>query len=175
MNSFIDLLRNRRSIRKFTAQKIEPEKIEYLKKAILMSPSGKRQNEWEFIVVQDKDTLTKLSESKEHGSELIAQAPLAFVVLADTTKSDVWIEDCSIATIILQLAAETLGLGSCWVQCRLRSKKDGTPSPDYVRQLLEIPEHYAILSMVAIGYKNETRKPFDEEKMQWSKIHEEKF
>ncbi|MDR3704852.1 MAG: nitroreductase family protein [Paludibacteraceae bacterium] len=175
MNSFIELLRNRRSIRRFTEQTVEPEKIEYLKKAILMSPSGKRRNEWEFIMVQDKNTLTQLAGCKEHGVELVAKAPLAFVILADTTQTDIWIEDCSIASIILQLAAESLDLGSCWVQCRLRGQQDGTPSEDYIRQLLQIPDHFAVLNLVAIGYKNETRKSFEDEKLQWDKIHEEKF
>lgn len=175
MNSFIELLRNRRSTRRFTPQAVEPEKIEALKKAILMSPSGKRRNEWEFIMVQDKNTLGKLAECKEHGAELVADAPLAFVILADTTNTDIWIEDCSIASIILQLAAESLGLGSCWVQCRLRGLQDGTTSEEYLRELLQIPDHFAVLNLVAIGYKNETRKPFDDEKLQWNKIHEERF
>ena len=175
MNSFIELLRKRRSIRKFTPENVEPEKIEILKKAVLMSPSGKRLNEWEFIVVQNKNTIKSLSECKEHGAELIAQAPLAFVILADTTKSDIWIEDCSIASIILQLAAESVGLNSCWVQCRERGKNDGTSANQYLRQLLQIPVQYSVLNIVAIGYKNEIRKPFDDEKLQWHKIHEEKF
>lgn len=175
MNTFYSLLKTRRSTRKFTTQTVETEKIETLKSAILMSPTGKRLNEWEFIVVEDTKTLNKLAESKEHGSELIARAPLAIVVIADTTKTDVWIEDCSIASIILQLQAEELGLGSCWVQIRQRKLKDGTMSEDYVRELLDIPSHYGVESIVAIGYKDEIKKAFDEDKLQKEKIHLNKF
>lgn len=175
MNSFIDLLKNRRSTRRFTEQTIEPEKIELLKKALLMSPSGKRLNEWEFILVQEKETLEKLAQCKEHGAELLARASLAFVIIGDTSKSDIWIEDCSIASIVLQLAAEDLGLGSCWVQCRLRKLKDGGDSEIYMRNLLQIPENYGVLNIVAIGYKDTQSKPFDEEKLQWNKIHNEIF
>lgn len=172
---FLELLRQRRSTRQFTQQVVETEKVELLKKAVLMSPAGKRKNEWEFIVVQNKDMLQKLSVSKEHGSELIARAPLAIVVLADTEKSDVWIEDCSIASIILQFQAEELGLGSCWVQSRMRKQKDGTSSEDYIRELFQVPSKYAVLSVIAIGYKAESRKPFADEDLQWEKIHTEKF
>ena len=62
---FLELLRNRRSYRKFKEQPVEAEKIEAIKKAALMSPAGKRCNEWEFIVVEDKATLQALSTSKE--------------------------------------------------------------------------------------------------------------
>ena len=100
---------------------------------------------------------------------------LAVAVVADTTKTDVWIEDCSIASIIIQLAAEDLGLGSCWVQIRRRMDAEGNVSEDVVRKLLGIPEHYAVQSIVAIGHKAREAKPFDEEKMQWDKVHIGKF
>ena len=96
---------------------------------------------------------------------------MAIVVLGDTTKTDVWIEDCSIATIIIQLAAQELGLGSCWVQIRRRVDAEGNPAEDNVRKLLNIPENYAVLSIVAVGHKARESKPFDEERMQWEKIH----
>ena len=97
------------------------------------------------------------------------------VVLGDTTKTDVWSEDCSIATIILQLAAEEYGLGSCWVQMRLRKDADGNLAEDNVRSLLDIPAHYAVLSIVGLGHKARETNPFDEERMLWDKIHIGRF
>lgn len=175
MSNFTDLLANRRSTRRFTTQTVEADKIETLQKAVLMSPAGKSKNEWEFIQVQNKEMLQELSTCKEHGSELIAGAALAFVVIADESKSDVWVEDCSIASIILQLQAEELGLGSCWVQCRLRSQKGGKSSEDFIREKLNIPVNFAVESIIAIGYKAEEKKPFDPEKLQLDKIHHEMF
>ena len=93
MNSFTDLLKTRRSIRKYLPNKIEPEKIKQITYAALMSPASKRSNPWEFIVVQNTEILEKLSGCRPYGSQLLANAPLAIVVIADTTKSDVWIED----------------------------------------------------------------------------------
>ena len=175
MNTFFDLLKTRRSIRKYLPQAVEPEKIKQITTAALMSPASKRSNPWEFIVVQDKNTLLQLSECRSHGSKLLANAPLGIVVIADTNKSDVWIEDASIAALNIQLQAHDLGLGSCWVQVYNREKEDGCSAEEYIRELLNIPGHYAVLNVVSIGYSDEDRKPYDEEKLAYDKIHEEKY
>ena len=175
MESFLELLKQRRSSRVFTDELIDKDTVCNLMKAALMSPSGHRINPWEFVLVEDKAVLKALSQSKEHGAGLLEGAARAVVVLGDTTKTDVWIEDCSIATIILQLAAEEYGLGSCWVQMRLRKDADGNLAEDNVRSLLGIPAHYAVLSIVGLGHKAREAKPFDEEKMQWDKIHIGRF
>lgn len=140
-----------------------------------MAPSSKRSNPWQFVVVDDKDTLEALSKCKEAGAGLIAGAPLAVVVVADPLVSDVWIEDASVATLMIQLQAEDLGLGSCWVQVRERFTADGVSAGDVVRDLLEIPQPLQVLSIVAIGHKGMERKPFDEEHLQWEKVHINKF
>ena len=175
MESFLELLKQRRSSRVFTDELIDKDTVCNLMKAALMSPSGHRFNPWEFVLVEDKAMLKALSQCKEHGAGLLEGAAMAVVVLGDTTKTDVWIEDCSIATIILQLAAEEYGLGSCWVQMRLRKDADGNLAEDNVRSLLGIPAHYAVLSIVGLGHKAREAKPFDEEKMQWDKIHIGRF
>lgn len=171
MNSYFDLLKNRRSCRLFTGEPVDKEDVCKLMKAALMSPSGHRYNPWEFILVEDKDTLKALSVSKAQGSALLEGAAMAVVVIGDTNKTDVWIEDCSIATIIIQLAAQELGLGSCWVQIRRRFDAEGVSAEDNVKRLLNIPENYAVLSIVAVGHKAREAKPFDEERMQWEKVH----
>ncbi len=117
----------------------------------------------------------ELADSRPHGSQLLANAPLGIVVIADTTKSDVWIEHASIAAIIIQLPAHDLGLGSCWVQVYKRDKDESTTTEAFVRQLLGIPSHYAVLNIVSIGYPNEERKAFDMDKLAFDKVHTEKF
>lgn len=125
MESFSDLIKNRRSMRKFTDEELTQEEVVALMKAALMAPTSKRSNSWQFVVVDDKETLRKLSRCKEQASQFIADAVLAVVVMADPMASDVWIEDASIASIYLQLQAEDLGLGSCWVQVRERFASPG--------------------------------------------------
>lgn len=171
MENFLELLKKRRSTRLFTTEPVDKDAVCNLMRAALMSPSGHRINPWEFILVEDKEMLKALSACKEHGAALIEGAAMAVVVIADTEKTDVWIEDSSIATIIIQLAAEDMGLGSCWVQVRRRCDAEGNQAEDNVRALLGIPANYAVLSIVAIGHKAREAKPFDEEKMQWNKIH----
>ncbi len=171
MENFLELLKNRRSSRLFTGEPVSKEAVCDIMRAALMSPSGHRYNPWEFILVEDKEMLKSLSASKAQGAALLEGAAMAVVVVGDTEKTDVWVEDCSIATIIMQLAAEELGLGSCWVQIRNRFDAAGNSAADNVRNLLGIPLHYAPLSIVAIGHKARQAKPFDEEKMQWEKIH----
>jgi len=175
MSSFFDLLKTRRSIRKYLPMTVEPDKISKITKAVLMSPASKRSNPWEFIVIQEKDTLRKLADSRDHGSQFLAESPLGIVIIADTTKSDIWIEDASIAAIIMQLQAHDLGLGSCWIQVYGRNKNESTTSEEYIRDLLGIPSHYAVLNIISIGYPNEERKPYDEEKLPSEKIHTERF
>ena len=69
----------------------------------------------------------------------IADAALAVVVVADPLASDVWIEDASIASIYLQLQAEDMGRGNCWVQVRVRFTASGLPSGEYVYEVFDIP------------------------------------
>lgn len=175
MNSFQELIIKRRSIRKFTDQPLTPDQVEAILKAGLMSPSSKSANPWEFLVIEDKEVLQKLSECKKIGSKLLASCSLAIVVLVNPLISDVWIEDASVATIMMQLQAEDLGLGSCWIQIRERTTINETPSEDYVRELLDIPMPLQALSIVALGNKGQDRPPFDEDKLQWEKVHIGKY
>jgi nitroreductase len=96
---------------------------------------------------------------------------LAIVVTADTTKSDAWIEDASIAAMLMQLQAEDFGLGSCWVEVRERFGDDGVPAEEYVREALGIPEEFGVLCIISIGYKDEQRKPINPDKLLWEKVH----
>jgi len=97
---FMDLIANRRSIRRFSGDKVEAQKVELLKEAALRAPSSRGVNPWEFIFITDRNLLAKLSAAKPHGSTFLKDAPLGIVVCADPEKSDVWVEDASIATIL---------------------------------------------------------------------------
>lgn len=154
---FIELLRKRRSIRRFQDRSIEKGKIDILIEAMLRSPSSRGLNPWEFIVVTDRDTIGKLAKSKTHGSAFLANAPLAVVVCADPTKSDVWIEDTSIASLILHLCSTDLGLGSCWIQIRQRQYDDQIGSEAYVIDTLGLKPVMNIEAIVAIGYPAEEK------------------
>ena len=171
----ISLLQKRRSIRKFQPLKVEAEKIDMLIEAALRSPSSRGIFPWEFVVVKKKNILGKLSKSKETGSAFLANAPLGIVVCADQKKSDVWIEDASIASIIIHLTAASLGLGSCWIQIRERMHNKTDSAELYIAELLKLPANLKILSIIGIGYAAEQKPPHEKEKLQYSKIHREVY
>ena len=175
MTTFIDLLRQRRSTRKFENRPVEEEKIEKILQAALMAPSSKRSTPWHFVAVDEKEKLEKMAGSREMGSKFLENAPLAIVVLAEEEKSDVWVEDASITAILMQLEAEDLGLGSCWVQVRGRRKDETVTTEEYLRELLNVPAELKIECIIAIGYKDEEKKPFDESKLQLDKVHRNSF
>ena len=169
--SMIDLLRKRRSVRRFEDRAIEPEKIELLKEAVLRSPSSRNFDPWEFIFVEDKPLLESLSKSKPHGASFLKDAALGIVVCADEAKCDVWVEDCSIASILAQLTAQSLGLGSCWIQIRKRFYEEGMSSEAYIRHILKIPDTIRVLSIIAVGYPAEQPEPISREALKDDKIH----
>ena len=171
MNNFAALIKKRRSTRKFTDEPLKPEEVKTLLKAALMAPSSKSINPWQFVIIEEKETLQKLALCKKHGSNFIADCPLAIVVLGNPMESDAWVEDASIASIYLQLQAEDLELGSCWVQIRNRHTANDEAAEEYVRCTLGIPYQMQVLSIIAIGHKGQERKPFDESHLQWEKIH----
>lgn len=171
MENFHELLINRRSIRKYTDQPIDPEQVKQILEAALMGPTSKNLRPWQFVVVEDKETMRQLSELKPNYATSIATAPLAVVVTADTTLSDVWVEDASIAAILMQLQAADFGLGSCWVEVRERFRGDGEPTEDYVREVLGIPENFAVPCVITFGHKAEERRPINTEKLLWEKVH----
>ena len=168
---FNDLIETRRSIRQFKREPVETEKIEKLIEATLRSPSSMSRNPWEFIVVTESGLLEKLSSSKEHGSSFLKNAPLAIVVCADPQKCDVWIEDASIASIFIHLAAHSLGLGSCWIQIRERMHNAQTTAEEYIQQLLNIPANLKIESIIAIGYSDDQKSGHPKNHLQYSKVH----
>jgi len=171
----LEILRKRRSVRKFEQRSVEPEKIELLTEALVRSPSSRSINPWEFVVVDDREVIRELSKCKPHGAGFLSGASLAVVVLGDTDRSDTCIEDCSIAAITLQYAAEELELGSCWCQVRLRDHGRGRNAEEYVRELLDIPQRCLVECIIGIGYPQEEKKGHSRESLDWGKVHKNRY
>ena len=167
---FMSLVQQRRSIRKFEKKPVETDKLNTLIEIALRSPSSRGFNPWEFIIVTDPELLNRLSRAKPHGSSFLRNAPLGIVVCADPEKSDVWVEDCSIASAFLLLAAESLDLGGCWIQIRERMHSDDVASETHVAGLLNIPDGYKVESIIAIGYPAEKLRSHDKSELGYEKI-----
>jgi len=175
MNSFTSLITRRRSTRKFKEEPLSAEQVASILKSALMAPTSKNAHSWQFVVVDDKNVLRQLAVCKQYGAAFLDGCVLAVVVLGDADKCDVWIEDASIASVFMQLQAEDLGVGSCWCHVRNRLTEDGHESEQFVRELLDIPHPFGVLSIIGFGYKDRESKPFDESTLLWEKVHVGKF
>lgn len=170
MDSFLDLCRHRRSIRRYTSQPVEEEKIAYMLRCALMAPSGKRLNPWEFVVVRNTDTIRAMQPCKEYGSGMFETATAAIVVAVDSAKTDTWQADGAITAEHLLLAAQEQGLGACWCQVYGREEAE-----ELIRRLTGIPQNMSVLCVISIGYKDEERKTYDLDKLPYEKIHYEQY
>ena len=175
MDNFQQLLLTRRSIRKFKDELLTADGTRLILEAGLLSPTSKNLHSWEFIAVEQKEMLVSLSQCKPHSASFIADTALAIVVLGNPLDSSAWIEDASIAAINMQLQAEELGIGSCWVQVRDRYYSDTVTSGEYINNLLDIPMPLEVLCVLAFGKKEKERTPADLNNLHWEKVHIEKY
>jgi len=167
----LEILRRRRSARFFKETPVSAEQIEQLTEALLRAPTSRGFRPWEFIFVDDQELLDKLAKAKGQGSAFLARAPLAVVIAADTIKSDVWVEDCAIAAIILQLMAETLGLGSCWAQIRNRPHDANRSADAYLKELLALPDHFAVECVIGLGQSADEKEPHPADSLPRKQVH----
>jgi nitroreductase len=172
---FTEIARKRRSVKKFTSQQVEQEKIDAIIEAALRSPSGRAARPWEFVVVKDKALLEKLSTARPSGAGFVKDAAVGIVVCGDPSKSRLWIEDCSIAAVTMQYAAHSMGLGTRWSQMRGNNYNDSTSSRDYVAGLLDLPDNLDILCIIAIGYAGEEMVPYSKEDLGFDKVSYERY
>lgn len=156
---FSEVIQKRHSVRKYTDQPVDREIIDTILGMAETAPSSKNTHSSAFMVIEDKDTLSAISEMRDRGSAFVKDAPAAIVVMGDTTKTDIWVENASISATFIQLAATALDLGSCWVHVRDRQRSKNDPSrgtaEDYLRNLLGIKDEFKVLCVIAIGYEAE--------------------
>lgn len=165
----------RRSVRKYSGEPVPQELLDRVVRAGLLSASGRARRPWELVVVRDRATLGRLAECRDAGAAMLAGADIAIAVLGNPEVSDTWVEDCSIVMANMHLEASASGVGSCWVQGRMRTAADGRSTQDYVAELLGVPDPWqleAILSLGMPGGPAEAR-PFDETLL--AKVHRERF
>jgi nitroreductase len=130
---------------------------------------------WEFILVDDPKLIEKLSDAKMHGSQFLKNAPLAIVIIANEEITDVWVEDTSIAATIIQLQAETIGLGSCWVQIRNRLHTELVSSEEYIAKIFDFPKNIRIEAIIGIGYPDEKKEAYTKDDLIYGKVYKNKY
>ncbi|MGC4018288.1 MAG: nitroreductase family protein [Muricomes sp.] len=171
----LEVLRTRRSIRKYTQEPIGGDKVEKILVSGLLSASSRGRRPWEFILVREKETLQKMSEARTGAAKMLEGADCAVVVIVDADRTDVWTEDASIAMSNMLLMAHSLGVGGCWIQGRLREALDGSTTEQYLQSILEYPENYRLEAILSLGMPAEKKKPYEIESLSWEKVHKERF
>jgi nitroreductase len=166
----IDVMLKRRSTRKFNDEPVTKEELDKILQAALLAPTSMNRKPCNFMVVERKETLKDLANSKDHGAGLIDGADKAIVVVADTMVADTWIEDSSIALTYMHLMAAELGLGSCWVQIHLRSK-NGKDSEEIVRDILKIDDRYRVVGIMALGHSDDIPPAHEPADVDKNKVH----
>ncbi len=162
---------NRRSIRKFKDQSVESEKIEKLLRAAMQAPSAANQQPWEFIVVQDKAALEKLSEVSPY-SKPVATSGVTFILVANENALIVptaWQQDMSAAAENLLLEATELELGGVWFGVATSEVVTET-----VGKLYALPSHIKPFAMIAVGYPDGQSNVFVD-RYKAEKVHFDKW
>ena len=166
MDNFLELCRRRRSIRNYADRAVEKDKLDRILQCALMSPSGKRMNPWEFYVTDNRALIGRLQSCKQAGATMLKTAPVVVAVALDTSLIDTWQADGAIAAQNILLAAEDEGLGACWCHVYQRDEAE-----QVVHREMGIPAHLTVLCLISIGYKNEERRQYELEKLNYQKVH----
>ena len=165
----------RRSVRKYSGKPVPQELLDRIVRAGLLSATGRKRRPWELVIVRDRNTLSKLAECRDSGAAMLAGADAAIVVLGNPEVADTWIEDCSIVMANMHLEASASGVGSCWVQGRMRTAADGRATQNFVSELLGVPEPWQLEAILSLGMPEgpAEARPFDEALL--AKVHREQF
>ena len=169
-----EIFKKRRSIREYSDKEVSEEQIRNILCSAMVSPSGNHANPWEFVVVKDKEELSKLGKCGQWQS-FVGKCSVGIVIIAKERDTDMWLEDCSIAGAHIYLEATNQGLGCCWANVKGGKTEDGEDREEYVRDILNIPKEYRVLCIMAIGYPAREAPPHSEEEYDESKVHRESF
>ncbi len=161
MMNLINLLKERRSIRKFTDKKVDKSSLEKMVEVARYAPTANNVQPWDFIVVTDKNKLNKITNLIDQGKDF----PACIVVFTDKVKHA--LEDGANASTYLLLAAKALGLGTCWIAGYNK------PFANELKSTLAVPEDKILISIISIGHPNENPKP--EKKELETTIHWENY
>ena len=152
----LDLIRKRRTIRRFNGNRVSEDQIETLLEMAVCAPNRLDRQPWHFVIIRDKELQKQVADTyRVH--PYIEQASVLIAVGANPDESPTWLMDISAATENLLLAATALGLGGAWVGAPDTALWDQTEA--LLREALGIPPHIRIPTMVALGHPAEERPP----------------
>lgn len=175
MESVLDIFRERRSYRKYNETVIDENLLKQIIEVGITSPTGDNFKTIELILIKEKSMLKKLANIRKFGTKMLNGAGAAIVVLVNTDKTDLWVEDGAISSSYMHLAADALGIGSCWIQVRARDTLDGGKFEEALKEILGIPDNMKPLCILSLGNINSRLPAHSKEEINWNKIHHEKY
>jgi nitroreductase len=143
-----EAIKKRRSVRNYLDKPVEEDKLLKILEAARFAPSASNRQEWRFVVVKNKGMRSRLSQAAK-GQSFVAEAPVVIACCAETDNhlmtcgQKCYPIDVAIAIDHMTLAAEELGLGTCWI---------GAFYEDEVKKILEIPEDIRVVELLCLGY-----------------------
>lgn len=152
----LEAILTRRSIRKYSKEKVPDEKIHKLLEAAMSAPSANNYQPWHFIVINDKKIFDQIPKFHPY-SKMIKNASVAIAVCGDKKlekNNDYLVQDCSAATENILLAAHALGLGAVWLGIYPRKERLSN-----LKKHLNIPDDILPISLISIGYPAEQNPP----------------
>ncbi|MGB5990192.1 MAG: nitroreductase family protein [Marinifilaceae bacterium] len=170
-DAVLSVIHSRKSVRKYTDQKVSKDDLITIMKAAMAAPSGHDTRPWKFVSITNPNTITELRKELVWASGLDS-ANAAIVVCGDMSKVDdrnpeFWITDTSAATQNMLLAIEAMGLGGVW--CTIYPGEDRMA---YARKVLNLPEDIMPLCVIPIGYPSggeKSKNKFDSNNIHWDK------
>ena len=166
----MEAILKRRSIRQFTNQPIAKDDLTTLLRAAMMAPTARNCQEWEFVVVRDKNTFKEMMHVHPY-AKMLEQAACAIIVCSNTQREHApgyWMADCGAATQNILLAATSLGIGSVWLGVYPNEER-----MNGLAQILGLPDYVKPLNIIALGYPAEKKEDLD--RFDPAKIHVEKW
>lgn len=160
----------RRSIRKYEDKEIEKDKIEKLLRAAMQAPSAGNQQPWEFIVVENKESLEELAQMSPY-SKVIADSKVAIVLLANKERMkfpENWQQDMAAATQNLLLEIVELGLGGVWLGVAPLEDR-----MNHIQKMFDLPANILPFSVVPVGYSSAENKFVD--RYDETRVHNDKW
>lgn len=161
----------RRSIRKFTAQAVEKEKLETILRAAMSAPTARNVQDWEFLVVTSDEGKKKLAAAHPTGMTA-ANAPLSIIVCSNLEREKpaqgYFAQDCAAAIQNMLLSAHALGLGSVWM-----GVYPGQDKVDNIKAAFALPVHIQPVAVVVFGYAAEEKA--DQDRYDDNKVHFEQW
>ncbi len=168
----LESIMTRSSVRSYTSQAVESDKIETILRAAMSAPTAGNRQPWEFVVVTERAILDAIPAIIP-GAHMAAKAQTAIVVCGSPKASlipEYWIQDCSAATENILLAAHGMGLGAVWCGAFPNNAEDKVGR---MKALLSLPEDIYPLSVVVLGYPNS--EPTIKDKWKPAKVHYNKY